>query len=385
MRYYDGLSRATNGQTGVGDGANWKLYSRVVDAKTLNYPATLTPGVGYAMTAKRPTGKAFSIIRMPLTIPSATWTANGEQGVVSSTHKDQVSVTAYGVSDDSKPRYTVGWNFIANPYMSLYQGAITHSVDDDYNIEYVNIPDWEFQNYGQYPVGAGLTKLTPATGFFVQAEANGTLTFGATNRKASAPSYRKTESTPVLSKQKAYIELSNDRTEDMMGLIISDSYTAEYELNADLEKLLGTGNSLKTYMHYGNMNMAYVAINKTLAKEWIPVSVRIPKAGEFTFSLHEASIVGELEGVYLIDYTNNQITNLIDESYTFVAEAGTIDGRFAINAKVGERQTPTAIDVVGVDKTGDGPIKFLYRDKVYIWHKGNIYDATGKKVKGGQK
>ena len=383
MRYYNGANRATNGQAGVDDGANWTQYSRMVDDKTYKYPETLTPGLGYAMTAKRPTGKAFSIIRMPLTIPSASWTTSGEQGEVSSVHKDQVTVTAHGVSDESKPRYTVGWNFIANPYMAIYQGSITHSAGSNYDIEYVNIPDWEFQNYGQYPVGALGRKLLPETGFFVQTEVNGTLTFGTTNRKPSAPSYRLEEQTTSASKQKAYIVLNSETGDDMMGLIISDRYTADYEINGDLEKILGDCNGLQTYMRYGDMNMAYVAINAALAQEWIPVTVRLPEIGEYTFSLHNASIVNELEGVYLIDYWTNTVTNLMDDDYLFFNVNGTVSNRFAINAIIGEHKTPTAIDAVsaGADLDSDRPFKFVWRDKVYILHRGVIYDATGKKVR----
>lgn len=380
LRYYDGASRATNGQTGVGVGANWKLYGA---AGCTAIPAKLEPGKGYAMTAKRPTGKAFSIIRMPMTIPSADWTTSGEQGEVSSVHKDQVTITAHGVGED-KPAYTLGWNFIANPYMSIYQGPITHSEGSDYDVEYVNIPDIDFKNYGQYPVGALGRKLLPSSGFFIQAAADGTLTFGTTNRKASAPSFIKEETTPVVSKQKAYIVLNNEGADDMMGLIISEKYTEAYEINADLEKLLGDENNLKTYMRYGDMNMAYVAINSVLAQEWIPVTVQLPEGGEYTFSLHEASVVDELEGVYLIDYAaGNVITNLLDDNYSFGSAPGTISGRFAINAIVGEHNTPTGIDVIngGGDINSDKPFKFIYHEKVYIYHRGVIYDATGKRVK----
>lgn len=370
LRYYDGASRAENGQTGVADGANWKEYSPL--------PATLTPGLGYAMTARRPTGKAFSIVRMPLTIPSAAWTTGGEKGNVSDTHKDQVTVTAYGAgAEPAKPTYLVGWNFMGNPYMSIYQGELTHSVQGE-EIAYVNIPDESFRDYGQYP--AETKKLLPASGFFIQTSKTGTLTFGSGNRKASAPAYHnaaQTESVPV---QKAYIDLTSETEEDMMGIWVADKYTEAYEMNADLEKLLGDGTSLRTYMRYGDMNMAYVAINETLAKEWIPVLVRIPETGEYTFSLNSASKVSELEGVYLIDYENGDlVTNLLESNYTFFSESGTISGRFAINAVVGNR-VPTAIDAVGA---GDAtkPVKFIYRDQMYILLNGVIYDATGKKVR----
>ena len=375
LRYYDGAGRVTGANGSAATGANWVELNP--------WPETLDPGKGYAMTARRPTGKAFSIVRMPLTIPSAAWTTGGEKGSVTvaavTTHKDQVEVTAHGADDPSKPEYVKGWNFIANPYMSLHQGALNYT--DEGAIEYANIPDVNFKEYDQVPIAT--TKLKPASGFLVQAPKTGTVTFGETNRWASAPSYRTkaTDETPV---QRAYITLANETNEDMMGLLIADKFTEAYETNADLEKLLSDGNTLRTYMRYGDMNMAYVAINETLAKEWIPVSVRIPADGEYTFSLHEASIAGELEGVYLIDYQNgDKITNLIEQSYTFSSTAGTINGRFSINAKVGERQTPTGIDAInaGGDINSDKPFKFIYHDKVYIWLNGVIYDTTGKRVK----
>lgn len=384
MRYYDGNSRAINVQEGVGSGANWKQYG---EGGNKPVPTTLTPSTGYAMTAKRPTGKAFSIIRMPLTLPSGTWgegswTTSGEAGNISTTYKDQVDVTAY--NSGSTPGYAQGWNFIANPYMSLYQGAITLTpeVGDAITINVVNIPDVDFKEYGQYATAT--TKLKPASGFLIQTPKDGTITFGTANRKASAPSYRKEVQTETRPEQQVYIVLDDEKAEDMMGLFVSEQYTAEYDLNGDVEKLLSDGNTLRTYMRYGDMNMAYVAINETLAKEWIPVNVRIPEAGEYTYSMHEASIAGELEGVYLIDYQNgDKITNLIEQSYTFSSTAGTINGRFAINAKVGERQTPTGVDIVngGGDINSDKPFKFIYHEKVYIYHRGVIYDATGKRVK----
>ena len=377
LRYYDGNSRATNVQEGVGSGANWKLYG---DVGCASVPTTLTPSHGYAMTARRPTGKAFSIIRMPLTIPSSDWTTGGEKGVVGTTHKDTVKVTAH--NSGSTPEYAQGWNFIANPYMALHQGALTYNDESGDVIEYANVPDIHFKEYDQVPID--VTKLKPSSGFLVQAPKTGTVTFGAANRQASAPSYRQEPQSPKVSKQKAYIVLSNEEANDMMGLLISDSYTVEYELNADLEKILSDGNTLRTYMRYNDMNMAYVAINSVLAEEWIPVSVRFPETGEYTFSMHDASKVDELEYVYLIDYDSGDlITNLLDQSYTFYSSKGTFDYRFAINAKVGKRDVPTDIDVTDAEKNSGKVVKFLYRDKLYIMRSGRIYDATGKQVKGG--
>ena len=369
LRYYSGELRATNIQQNQDQ--NWVEYTWGVGG---TMPATLEPSKGYIMTAKRPTGKAFSIVRMPLTF-SNDWTALGEKGEVSGTHKDQVAVMAWG--DENTPSYAKGWNIIANPFMALHQGALSYT--DKGTIEYANIPDINFKEYDQLPIAT--TKLKPSSAFLVQAPKDGTVTFGTTNRQASAPSYRREVQAETLPTQRAYIVLANDDAEDMMGIWISDKYSAEYEINADLEKLLGDGKSLRTYMHWNEMKMAYLAINKELAQQWIPVSVRIETEGEHTFSMHSASKISELKGVYLIDFETGAMTNLLESSYPFYSTAGTINDRFAINALVGPRDVPTELDIVRDGNEGSGPIKFIYHDKVFILHEGVIYDSTGKKVR----
>ncbi len=376
LRYYDGASRAENGQTGVDEGANWKEYSPL--------PATLEPSKGYALTAKRPSGKAFSILRMPLTIPSSAWTALGEQGEVSSVHKNQVSVTGYGLG--SSEWYAMGWNFIGNPYMSTFNGddsGISGKLElqNGGTIRYATIPDLEFKNY--YQVNITEANLKPASGFFVQANNADaqTITFEASKIVAPSAPARYAEKSETVPEQEAYIRLSNDDDiKDQMGLIIGDNYTSDYEPNADLVKVLGEANALKTYMRYINMDMAYVAINETLAKEWIPITVHIPSSGDYTFSLTNSSVVEHLEGVYLIDYKCGMITNLIGDTYSFYINEGVTSDRFAINAIVDKRETPTDVgNVDGMDS--EHPLKFLYRDKLYILRNGVLYDATGKKVK----
>ncbi len=370
LRYYSGKLRATNIQQN--QDANWVEYTW---GGTM--PTNLEPSHGYIMTAKRPTGKAFSIVRMPMTF-SNEWAALGEKGVVGETHKDTVYVKAWG--DENTPTYAKGWNIIANPYMALHQGELSYDDETDDVIQYANIPDISFKEYDQLPIET--TKLKPSSAFLVQAPKDGYVTFGATNRKASAPSYRREVQAEVHPTQKAYIVLASDEAEDMMGILVSDKYSAEFEINADLEKLLGDGNSLRTYMLFNDMKMAYLAINQELAEQLIPVNVRIATTGEHIFSMHSTSKVSELEGVYLTDYLTGDVTNLLEDSYPFNAEAGTISGRFALNAKVGKRPVPTDLDIVDGDIHGNQPIKFLYNDKVYILHNGVIYDATGKKVRG---
>lgn len=383
LRYYDGEQRATSGQSMIGQ--NWKDYGK---SGNEDLPDYLEPSKGYSFSAKRPSGKAFSIVRMTLGIPSNDWTALGEQGEVSGTHKDQVSVTGWGKG--TADWYAMGWNFIGNPYMCTFNGddgGISGKLElqNGGSIKYATIPSIDFSNYDQVAIADA--DLKPARGFFIQAnnaEAQN-ITFNASKivDPTAAPARYMTQ-TEAIPEQEAYIRLSYEGGKDQMGLIIGEDYTEAYEVNADLAKVLGDAGFVKTYMQYGGMDMAYVAINQELAKAWIPVTVILPKDGEYTFSLMSSSEVEQLEGVYLIDYAENEtVTNLIDKDYTFVADAATISNRFAINAIIGERQTPTDIDVIneGGDLNSDRPFKFIYHDKVYIYHRGVIYDATGKRVR----
>lgn len=378
IRYYDGARRAEHGQQE--QAANWVEYTW---GSTM--PENLEPSKGYAMTAKRPTGKAFSIVRMPMSIPSNSWTASGEHGYIGETHKDQVSVTAWGKG--SAEWYAMGWNFIGNPYMCTFNGnddGISGKIttQEGGSIKYATIPDLEFKNYDQVPIAEA--NLKPASAFFIQADNASAQTITFSDGKIVPPSapIRYMANDETVPEQEAYIRLSHEGGKDQMGLIIGEDYTEAYEPNADLAKMLGEANAVKTYMRYGEMDMAYVAINQTLAKQWIPITVKIPADGEYTYSLTRSSTVDALEGIYLIDYGNgDKITNLLEETYQFEADAGTISGRFAINAIFGERPVPTDIDIVGSDINGSEPIKFLYHDKVFILHNGVIYDATGKKVR----
>lgn len=388
LRYFDGAERA-NPATSV---SNWKLFGAVGNRPT---PTYLEPGKGYALTAKRPSGKAFAIIRMPLTIPSASWTALGEQGRVTvdavTTCKDTVHVTGWGVGNSNVPWYAIGWNFIANPYMATFKCDNEGTGDDaelagmiayenGTNVRYVNIPDIDFQNFDQVNVTEATIK--PSSGFFIQANyANEqAITFNSSKIVAPSAPGRYLAASADAPDQEAYIRLTGEGCRDQMGIIIGSDYTEAYDFNADLAKLLGETNALKTYMHYTDMDMAYLAINEQLAREEIPVTVKIPAAGEYTYSLRNSSTVDQLDGLYLVDYQTGVTTNLIFDDYTFTAEAGTFANRFAINAIVGERQVPTEVDISGADKMKTEPVKFIWHDKVFILHHGVIYDSTGKRV-----
>lgn len=371
FKQYDGQQRAEQGQASVGQ--NWKQSS----------PNKLEPSTGYAMTARRPTGKAWSIVRMPLTFTN-DWTTNGEKGAVNAVTKNVVGVTAYGVGG-AQPWYCQGWNFVANPYMVPFNSnadGLTGKLafQNGGNVKFATIPDINFEGYDQLPIASA--NLQPMSGFFVQVATNGNIEFVAAGKQPMAApmlAARTAEESKGLSAE-GYIKVSGNGQTDMFGLLVADEYTAGNDFNADLPKLLGD-NKLRAYMVYNEQNMAYVALNETLAAEWIPITVRVPQQGGYEFALDEnISEVEELEGLYLFDALPGTTTNLLNGSYAFEAEAGSLSDRFALNAVRRAPQVPT--DISGGGETGGRDIrKVIFNDKLYIIVDGKVFDATGKTVK----
>lgn len=389
IKEYDGARRANKGPDQVN---NWTPIAS---------DATLSPGKGYIMTAVPVYGEA--IIRVPLAYNDA-WTADGELGTAhydDADHtKNVIAVTAYegdATADDKKANK--GWNLLGVPFMSCYttsagmyadEGSATviqgkfnfedGTWDSEDKVRYVNVPVHDFSEYVQTDITDDDTKLLPGWCFFVQIETSGNLTFLTAQQaqNSSLPIYApKLEDSPVV---KTGIILSNGEKSDKTTFLISDKYSAEYEIGEDLEKMFGSAFTLSTYSMMNNTKLAYNALSPDEAKLAIPIGVRIPEDGEYTFSLNPRYEEANIERLDLIDYETSQITNLMTDSYTFTMTQGENTERFAINVTM-RKETPTDIETVsGEGLEVSGARKMIINEKLYILRDGMIYDATGKRV-----
>lgn len=366
IKTYDGAKRAETVQANTLNGENWVAVTS----------GTLSPSKGYAITAKRPTGKAFSILRMPLSFED-TWTTAGEQAQVNTITKNTVAVGKY----TSVAPYASGWNFVANPYMAVFNdndgtgitGAVLYTDPEAGNVRYATIPTEDFMDYYQEPISTAALK--PASGFFVQSTQDGIIAFSADKRKTSAPAAVKSAPQEI----EAFIRLTSATERDQMGLLIGQQFTADYDFNADLTKIMGEAGTLKTYLTYGGYDLAYVAVPELLAREMIPVVVNLPQEGEYTFSVRETASLSALEGLYLMDYKEGKVTNLLYDDYTFTSLPGKLTERFALNAVVGSHQMPTGYSGA-TDSGGPNVQKVIYREHFYIIVDGVVYDGKGSLV-----
>ena len=367
---YDGQARANR------ESKTW-VYE--TDFATKFGSATLKAGVGYTISAELQAGvgNEYSILRMPMNSNIANDATEGEK---------KVSVTAHGIDANITDNHK-GWNLVGNPYMTTIQGADDADlvlgrlqetgtgpwewVEKTYR--YVTIPADNGKDYSQQKFIDAV--LPPFKNFFVQVGTTGELVFDLGTR----------QSMPARSAQAAIekevefeILMSNDARQDNTGLFISEEYSPAYEINADLEKMIG---SMSVYTIYGGYKLAYNALSPINASEWIPMGYIAPTAGEYTFRLDDAENIAEqVEHVYVIDYDANNIVDLMTDEYKFTTNKEQNDNRFAINVVLSQDKdnTTTGLDIIQGNNTA--PIKFIYHDKMYIQSGGVIYDATGKQV-----
>mgnify|MGYP003299302450 CR=1 FL=1 len=340
----------------------------------------LKAGIGYTISAdKQDAAHEYSIIRMPMKNNIASGNTEAAKSIMVVAYDNQKGVT---ITDNHK-----GWNYLSNPYMVAISGAEADSklvvgylretgtgpwewVDDTYR--YVTIPSDDGKWYDQQKFKEAT--LLPFKSFFLQIATDGELSFALASRQ-NAPA-RYLQSSNEQREVEFEVLLANDTRSDNLGFLIGEDYTPAYEINADLEKMIG---SMSVYTIYNGYNLAYNALSPANAEEQIPIGYVVPTVGEYTFALDESSDIEDVEHIYLIDYETSAITDLVTDVYTFTALEQKSDTRFAINVALKSKDN-AATGLDNMNTNGELPTKFIYQDKIFILHHGVIYDATGKRV-----
>ena len=347
IKRYDGVKRA---EEGVNKDVNWVVVAT---------DETLQPGVGYIISALTGKSETTTTIQIPLTFePEQNSTLN---------------ITAHTGTAAANDPIQKGWNFIAHPYLSKYAGNNINNAP-----RYVSIPTYNFSAYQQTMLMA--TTLSPEYPFFVQIGENTEINFTTEGRRQTPASVRADENNQILNL--LFKILLADEEKDQTGIILDNSCTPAYEINADLEKMFGSEFTTSIYTLCQDKRLAFNAMSFENAQSSpIPLGYRAAEAGEYTINLdiiEDASAYENLyEGIVLYDSATEIQTNLLYADYTFTTDKIQDDTRFSIQF-VPKSNAPTHIENIPHYQITQ---KIMLNNQLYIIHNGQIYNITGQNIR----
>ena len=382
VKHYNGALRAANAHA-----TSWEYYNG----------NAFEEGKGYIIAAQprqvdKVKNRPLSIIRFPL--------RNKELDHFESDFS--VATTAHGIDGYKEGTVTdnnVGWNFVGNPFLSSWKGAIGHKQlikhnDDkgqwdgsydwvDSDVKYITVMSAENgYDYGQYI--AKDTELKPFFPFFMQEAADGgegAINFTADYLK-NRPLMLSAKTAPETFVQ---IEILTEGVEDQTGVFAADKYSDDIDFD-DYEKIFGSStDKAKIWLVHQDRRMAFEAMTETTAASPIALGYRAPRTGHYTFAINEeVSELEDLLAVYLTDHLAGVVDHdLLDGVYEFESESTIYnDNRFTVRVVLRNEEPGTATDIediIGVHPS-ESPCKFIYQNRMYIMRNGILYDATGQHV-----
>lgn len=371
IKYYDGAGRA-NGQ----NAGHWEVYTGSV----------LKAGKGYIVAIDASLNGSFeSNPKKELLFPMTN--------ALSETTTKTVSVGTYGVGNASIGDNHKGWNLIGCPFMSNYSpidetGLMVGTYEDGtwdeggkiftYNpsvtVPYVTMPNTDGKTYTQKL--ASSQDLQPFRSFFVQVGKEGEpitdVAFSSANRVSKVPRKAPAADAAVW----VELTLSNATGSDATTVIVDDDKTTDYEIGADLEKMLGYAALPQFYSLKSSTRLAFNALPSASASGAVPLGFYAPASDTYTIAMNTTQ-AQNLEGVYLTDNVTGTVTNLLLGDYSFTSGRTLNDARFSLAVV----RSVTAVDNVLLEAVT--PVvhrRTLRIDNAPVGSLVRVYDTLGREV-----
>lgn len=366
IKYYDGQRRQSEGNSTTHYGEVSKYWTMMPKDGQLKAYTGYIIGL-FVPAADEPLMKSVNF-------PPATESAYTENASSKTT-----PITNWPDNLSAEPRHH-GWNFVGSPYISLF-GSNNNTLGEGlYNTNvkmgwtdalgnqkdkehiYVSIPNGGNTNTYTQALASGV-KIYPFSAYFVQAidptdgQSNTlNLTYSKTHRTLPKWAPARTAKTDALILTE--LDITNGALGDNTGVLVSNVYSAEYEIGDDLTKMYAAAQKPQLYtIDAHNDKMAYQALPDVLAHA-IPLGIYVPQAGNYTLSLNRyVSRLEAAEAVYLL-HNGAVVANLLLSDYTVAASAkGTISG-YSLDI----RRAPEVVTDI-VPAAGDAPY-IIARDGV---------------------
>lgn len=366
IKYYDGQSRQKDGNSTTHYGEVSKYWTMMPKDGQLKAYTGYIIGL-FVPAADEPLMKSVNF-------PPATESAYTENADSKTT-----PITNWSDNLSAEPRHH-GWNFVGSPYISLFGSnnntlgeglyntyvqmgwtdALGKQQDKDHI--YVSIPNGGNTNTYTQALASGVT-IRPFSAYFVQAidPTNGqsnTLNLTYSKGPRSLPKWAPARTAKTDALILTELDITNGALGDNTGVLVSNVYSAEYEIGDDLTKMYAAAQKPQLYtIDAHNDKMAYQALPDVLAHA-IPLGIYVPQAGNYTLSLNRyVSRLEAAEAVYLL-HNGAVVANLLLSDYTVAASAkGTVSG-YSLDI----RRAPEVVTDI-VPAAGDAPY-IIARDGV---------------------
>ena len=217
------------------------------------------------------------------------------------------------------------WNFTGNPYLSYY---------DINNLGYdAPITIWNGTSYEAIRPGDDDYHFAPFEAFFVQKpEDKGSVDFNGDDQKthkkaqaAQAANAAKRAGAPVARDRKLVnIAISGENAAaDRTRVVFNDKQSLAYETACDAVKF--ESDAAAQLYTLDNKNVRYAINERPVGNGTVPVGVKLANGGRYTISAERMDTA-----VLLKDEKTGTVHNLAEGAYTFIADAGTDEARFAL-------------------------------------------------------
>lgn len=366
IKYYDGQRRQSEGNSTTHYGEVSKYWTMMPEDGQLKAYTGYIIGL-FVPAADEPLMKSVNF-------PPATESAYTENASSKTT-----PITNWPDNLTAQPRHH-GWNFVGSPYISLF-GSNNTKDEGLYNTQvqmgwtdalgnqrdkdniYVSIPNGGNTNTYTQAQASGVT-IRPFSAYFVQAidPTNGqsntlNLTYSKEGHR-TLPEWAPARTAKTDALILTELDITNGALGDNTGVLVSNVYSAEYEIGDDLTKMYAAAQKPQLYtIDAHNDKMAYQALPDVLAHA-IPLGIYVPQAGNYTLSLNRyVSRLEAAEAVYLL-HNGAVVANLLQSDYIVSASAkGTISG-YSLDI----RRAPEVVTDI-VPAVGDAPY-IIARDGV---------------------
>lgn len=238
------------------------------------------------------------------------------------------------VSHEAQNPQDASWNFVGNPNLSYY------SLDDmegDFDSP-ITVWDDEQQTYTAVVPGDDDYNIHPFQAFFVQKPADSEgVTFRAENRVTfnqateKAAARRKARATRGVNEKRIIVnvEISDGNITDKTRVVFDDNKSMDYEIGSDASKMLSMAEVPQVYT-LDNKNVKYAVNNRPNKNNEVRLGFSVPTDGNYIISAPRMDMRMALK-----DNATGIIHDFSNGQYTFQAEAGSNDVRFALIPAVG--------------------------------------------------